>query len=297
MVGPAVGTEAEGFGGALQLCASPIGNLGDITYRAVEALRAADLILAEDTRRTAVLLRHYGVPAGARLLSYHDHNERERTPAVVQRLRAGASVVLVTDAGTPMVADPGFHLVRAAIAAGIPVHVLPGPSAALAALTLSGLASHQFAFYGFLPRRGAERTRALREALGRPLTAVWFEAPHRLAATLRAMVAEGFGARQVVVARELTKLHEEVARGPAEDLARRYASEAVRGEITLCVEGAGSGATVADAGDWDAALQRVGELRREGMAVAAAVAGVARDFDLPRRELYRRVVAPGRSGH
>ena len=294
VAGRAVATEVEGLGGALLLCASPIGNLGDITYRAVAALHAADLILAEDTRRTAGLLRHYGVQAGGRLLSLHDHNERDRTQAVIERVRAGASVVLVTDAGTPTVADPGFHLVRAAIDAGLPVQVLPGPSAVLVAVALSGLALHQFAFYGFVPRRQAERVKVLRDALARPLTAVWFESPHRLRATLQTIVAAGFGARHVAVARELTKLHEEVVRGAAGDVAARYAAEGVRGEITLCVEGSGGADAVPEEAGWDAALEMVNELRGQGMRLAAAVASVSKATALSRRELYRRSMDPSR---
>ena len=292
-----MGTEAEAMSGSLQLCASPIGNLGDITYRAVAALRAADLILAEDTRRTAGLLHHYGLPVAGRLRSFHDHNERERTQAALERVRSGASVVLVTDAGMPTVADPGFHLVRAAIEAEVPVHVLPGPSAVVAAVALSGLALHQFAFYGFLPRRSGERAAALRAALARPLTAVWFEAPHRLPATLRAIVVAGFGVRRVAVARELTKVHEEVVRGLAQELAERYAAGTVRGEVTLCVEGAEAAVAMADnETQWGSALGRINGLRATGMGLAAAVASVARDTGLSRRELYRRAVQPAPPG-
>ena len=272
-----------GPAGSLTLCATPIGNLGDITFRALEALRGADVILAEDTRRTAVLLRHHGIRG--ELTSYHEHNEVARTAWVLERLRQGASVVLVSDAGTPGLADPGFRLVRAAIAAGVPVSALPGASALLPALTLSGLPTHRFAFHGFVPRTAGERRAAFREALEAPLTSVWYESPRRLPATLRGMREAGYGARPAAVARELTKLHEEVLRGTVEQLAERFAAGPPRGEVVLCV-----GPRPVVAADADDAVEEVLRLVRAGTPLSTAAATVAHQVGASRRDLYARAL-------
>jgi 16S rRNA (cytidine1402-2'-O)-methyltransferase len=212
--------------GRLVVCPTPIGNLQDVTLRVLAALREADVIACEDTRRTGTLLKRYGVDGT--LLSYHEHNERARSGELVERMRAGATVALVSDAGMPLVSDPGLILVRDCVAAGLAVEVLPGPSAALSALVASALPAEHWRFVGFLPRKKNE----LRAALASPETLVAFESPRRVAATL-AVLAEADGARQVAVCRELTKLHEEVVRGTAAELAERYATEAPRGEIVL----------------------------------------------------------------
>lgn len=272
-----------GSAGSLTLCATPIGNLGDITLRALDTLRNADVILAEDTRRTAVLLRHHGIRG--ELTSYHEHNEAARIPWVLERLRQGARVVLVSDAGTPGLADPGFRLVRAAIAAGISMSVLPGASALLPALTLSGLPTHRFAFHGFVPRTVGERRSAFQEALESPLTAVWYESPRRLPATLRGMRDAGYGARPAAVARELTKLHEEVVRGTVEELAERFAASPPRGEVVLCV-----GPPVAVAANTDGALEEVLRLVRAGTPLSTAAATVAHQMGASRRDLYARAL-------
>jgi 16S rRNA (cytidine1402-2'-O)-methyltransferase len=216
----------DGRPGRLVVCPTPIGNLEDITLRVLAALREADVIACEDTRRTGVLLQRYGVDG--RLVSYHEHNERARTEELVKRMREGATVALVSDAGMPLVSDPGLVLVQACVAAGLAVEVLPGPSAALSALVASAMPAEHWRFVGFLPRKRGE----LAEVLAAPETLVCFESPRRLAATL-AVLAERDPGRAVAVCRELTKLHEEIVRGTASELAARYAAEDPRGEIVL----------------------------------------------------------------
>jgi 16S rRNA (cytidine1402-2'-O)-methyltransferase len=214
--------------GRLIVCPTPIGNLEDITLRALAALREADVIACEDTRRTRILLDRYGV--SGELISYHEHNEGERSRQLVARMRKGVVVALVSDAGMPLVSDPGFVLVRACVAAGLAVEVLPGPSAALAALVASALPADRWRFAGFLPRR----RRDLEQTLSAPETLVAFESPQRIAHSL-AVLAELDPHRQVAVCRELTKLHEEVIRGSAAELAARYAEQPPRGEVALVV--------------------------------------------------------------
>ncbi len=219
--------------GTLCLVATPIGNLEDITLRALRVLREADRIYAEDTRRSGVLLRHHGV--ATRAVSLHAHNEAARVREVLAALGEGQKIALISDAGSPLVSDPGIRLVDAVLEAGHRVEAIPGPSAVVAALSVSGLAPHPFAFLGFLPRRsGARRTR-LEAYRGRAETLVLFESPHRIGALLDDALAV-LGERRACVARELTKLHEEVVRGSLEELALRY-KEGSRGEITLVIEG------------------------------------------------------------
>ncbi len=220
--------------GRLVVCPTPIGNLEDVTLRVLSALREADVVACEDTRRTRVLLDRYGVKA--RLVSYHEHNERARSAELVERMRAGAVVALVSDAGMPLVSDPGYLLVRACVAAGLPVEVLPGPSAAITALVASGLPADEWHFHGFLPRKKGELREVLSGGSGSESasTLVAFESPRRLPATL-ALLAELDGEREVAVARELTKLHEEIVRGTAAELAARYADAPPKGEIVLVV--------------------------------------------------------------
>ncbi len=214
------------------MVATPIGNLEDITLRALRVLREVDLVAAEDTRRTRVLFARYGITTP--LTSYFEHNKLRRGPELLARLRAGARVALVTDAGTPGISDPGYHLVRLAQEAGIPVVPVPGPSALLAALSAAGIPGDRFVFEGFLPARPGRRQARLRElaALGRPV--VLYESPHRLAATLGA-IAEVFGDAEVVLGRELTKQFEEFRRGTAAALRARVEAEGIRGEVTLIV--------------------------------------------------------------
>lgn len=211
----------------LTVCPTPIGNLEDVTLRVLSALREADVVACEDTRRTRTLLDRYGV--NAKLVSYHEHNEEQRAAELVERMREGAKVALVSDAGMPLVSDPGYVLVRACVAAGLPVEVLPGPSAALAALVASALPADRWRFAGFLPRKAGELRKLLSEPGG---TLIAFESPKRVPATL-ALLAEIDPERAVAVCRELTKAHEEVVRGSAAELAARYDDAPPRGEVVL----------------------------------------------------------------
>jgi 16S rRNA (cytidine1402-2'-O)-methyltransferase len=265
--------------GRLVVCPTPIGNLEDVTLRVLSALRDADVVACEDTRRTRVLLERYGVQAS--LVSYHEHNERERAAELVDRMRDGTVVALVSDAGMPLVSDPGYVLVQRCVAAGLEVEVLPGPSAALAALVASALPADAWRFAGFLPRKRA----GLVEAFGSAETLVAFESPRRVASSLR-VLAELDPARPVAVCRELTKVHEEVVRGTAAELAERYADEAPRGEVVLVVGGAppGTGAS-------EAAVDAVRRLVEAGAKPRAAASVVAELTGAPANELYRVVSA------
>jgi 16S rRNA (cytidine1402-2'-O)-methyltransferase len=256
-------------GGRLVVCPTPIGNLEDITLRVLAALREADVIAAEDTRHTRSLLDRYGV--NAPLVSYHEHNEERRAAELVERMRAGSVVALVSDAGMPLISDPGYLLVRACVAAGLAVEVLPGPSAAITALVASGLPSDSWRFVGFLPRKKGDLRRALGEPGG---TLVAFESPKRVPATL-AVLAELDPEREVVVARELTKMHEEVVRGTASELAARYADAAPRGEVVLVI--AGPAAPAADDAPSDEAVAAVARLVDAG-AKRRVAAGVVADL-------------------
>ena len=237
--------------GTLYLVATPIGNLGDITARALDVLKSVDWIAAEDTRHTKRLLAHFGIATP--LFSAHAHNERARAEDVVQRLAGGTSGAVVVDAGTPGVSDPGTLIVRAAIAAGLDVRVVPGPSAAIAALSLSGFDTAAFTFAGFLPAKAGAREARLAELLARPETLVLYEAPHRARATLEAIARLAPG-RRIAACRELTKLHEEVRRGPAAEVLAGLSPEQERGEWALVVEGAPPLAPVLE--DDDAARRR-----------------------------------------
>jgi 16S rRNA (cytidine1402-2'-O)-methyltransferase len=271
--------------GVLYLVATPIGNLEDITLRALRVLRQADLIACEDTRQTRKLLDHYGISRP--LVSYHEHNERRRAKELLARLETGASVALVSDAGTPLISDPGYRLVEAARDAGIAVVPVPGPSAVVAALTASGLPADTFHFAGFLPARRSERLRTLASLRNEPATLVFYEAPHRILDTL-ADVEETFGPRRMVLARELTKIHEEFLRGTAAQI-RQVLSErpSIRGEITLVVEGAPS-QTPTPAGEAEL-LAAVLERQRQGLSRMEAIKAVARECGLPKRTLYQFV--------
>ncbi|UGS34635.1 16S rRNA (cytidine(1402)-2'-O)-methyltransferase [Capillimicrobium parvum] len=261
--------------GRLVVCPTPIGNLEDVTLRVLAALRDADVVACEDTRRTRVLLDRYGVSAS--LVSYHEHNERQRASELVARMRDGAVVALVSDAGMPLVSDPGYVLVEACVTAGLAVEVLPGPSAALAALVASALPADHWRFAGFVPRKAGERT-ALWSA---EETLVAFESPKRLASTL-ASLAQADPQRPVAVCRELTKVHEEVVRGTASELAARYADGDVRGEIVLVVGGAPEGSA-----DRAAALDALQRLVEAGARVRPAAAVVSELTGVSANELYR----------
>ncbi|MBK6885814.1 MAG: 16S rRNA (cytidine(1402)-2'-O)-methyltransferase [Tetrasphaera sp.] len=269
----------------LVLAATPIGDPRDASPRLVHELAGADVVAAEDTRRTRRLCAALGVTPAGRLVSYHEHNEAAASADLVQRLTAGERVLLVTDAGMPSVSDPGYRLVAAAVAAGVEVTCAPGPSAVLMALAVSGLPVDRFCFEGFLPRKPGERARALGELATERRTLVFFEAPHRLADTLAAMAA-AFGAdRPAAVCRELTKTHEEIRRGPLADLAA-WAAGGVLGEITLVV--AGAPAAVADL---DTALADVRRRTAEGARLKDACAAVAGETGLSKKALYDAAVA------
>ncbi|MER6088385.1 16S rRNA (cytidine(1402)-2'-O)-methyltransferase [Streptomyces bluensis] len=274
--------------GTLVLAGTPIGDIADAPPRLAEELAGADVIAAEDTRRLRRLTQALGVQPSGRVVSYFEGNESARTPELVEALAGGSRVLLVTDAGMPSVSDPGYRLVAAAVEKDIRVTAVPGPSAVLTALALSGLPVDRFCFEGFLPRKAGERLSRLREVAGERRTLVYFEAPHRLDDTLAAM-AEVFGAeRRAAVCRELTKTYEEVRRGSLDELAA-WAAEGVRGEITVVVEGAPEkGAEELDA---DELVRRVrvreeaGERRKEAIAAVAVEAGV------PKRVVFDAVVA------
>ena len=219
--------------GALVLVGTPIGNLGDLSARAIETLREADVIAAEDTRRTRVLLSAFDIPAGRRLRALHAHNERAEARKIVDLVASGKRVAYVTDAGMPGIADPGERLVHACLAAGLPVEIVPGPSALVTALVASGLPTSRFRFEGFLPRKGMQRTAHLQTIATSDVTVVLFESPHRVAATLADLLEACGPEREVAVARELTKLHEEVTRGPLGQIAARDAE--ARGEHVIVV--------------------------------------------------------------
>lgn len=270
--------------GLLVLAGTPIGDLADAPARLADELARADVIAAEDTRRLQRLLRGLGVTAPGRVVSYFEGNEVARTSQLAEELAAGARVLVVTDAGMPSVSDPGYRLVRAAIERGVRVTAVPGPSAVLTALALSGLPVDRFCFEGFLPRKAGERARRLAALATDPRTMVFFEAPHRLAAFLTA-AAEAFGGeRPAAVCRELTKTYEEVRRGGLAELVE-WAEAGVRGEITVVVAGA------AIAGGEDDALTLVRELVADGVRMSDAVAQVAEATGVRRNALYRAAVA------
>jgi 16S rRNA (cytidine1402-2'-O)-methyltransferase len=277
--------------GALVLVATPIGNLGDLSPRAVEALRTADVIAAEDTRRTRALLTHAGISAGRRLRAVHGHNEGARAAAIVEDVHAGRRVAYVTDAGMPGVSDPGERLVRACVDAGLPVEVVPGPSAALTALVLSGLATARFAFDGFLPRKGRERDDRIEAIEREERTTILFESPHRLAATLTDLAKACGEQRRVAVARELTKLHEEVWRGTLSEAAAHF-DRAPRGEMVIVLE---PGVAVdVEASDADLAQQAL-VLVDEGLPTRVAADRLAARCGVSRRRAYDAVIAQRRA--
>jgi 16S rRNA (cytidine1402-2'-O)-methyltransferase len=273
--------------GVLVLAATPIGQVGDAPPRLATELTRADVIAAEDTRRFKRLTSDLGLTVTARVVSYFEGNESARTPVLLQALLAGERVVLVTDAGMPSVSDPGYRLVAAAVERGITVTAVPGPSAVLTALAVSGLPVDRFCFEGFLPRKAGERTRRLAGLADEQRTMVFFEAPHRTEAALAAM-AEAFGEdRPAAVCRELTKTHEEVRRGPLAEL-RDWAADGVRGEVTIVV----SGATVQVAEqDPDSLRAAVAAKQAAGMSRKDAIVEAAREAGVPKREVYNLVHA------
>jgi 16S rRNA (cytidine1402-2'-O)-methyltransferase len=269
--------------GSLYLVATPIGNLEDITLRALRMLREADLIACEDTRQTGKLLRHFEI-VDKPMVSYHEHNEAARTPELVTKLEDGSNIALVSDAGTPLVSDPGYRLVTAAIGAGIPVVPIPGASAVLGALAAAGLPTDAFRFGGFLPAKTGQRKKTLEELRAESCTLIFYEAPHRIIDTLSDIVAV-YGERPVVVARELTKLHEEFLRGTADEVRAQLAARpSVKGEITLVI-GKGQSAPVPA----NSVEEAVRELEQKGVPRMDAIKQVARERGLSKREVYSKV--------
>ncbi len=262
--------------GALYIVSTPIGNLEDITYRAVRILKEADLIACEDTRHTRKLLDHYGIQT--RAISYHEHNESARAADLLERLRDGQSIALVSDAGTPLISDPGYRVVAQAAAEGVPVIPIPGPSAAIAALSASGLPTDSFRFCGFLPAKSSQRRRLLESVAADSATLIFYEAPHRIVESLAEM-REVLGPRPAVVARELTKLHEEILRGTLDDLA---SSVTGRGEFTIVV-GKGEPAPESD----EPIVEAVKRLERAGVPRMEAMKTIARERGVSKRDVYR----------
>lgn len=272
-------TPTEAPVGRLVVCPTPIGNLEDVTLRVLAALREADVVACEDTRHTKRLLERHGI--ATQTVSFHEHNERARATELLQRIRAGAVVALVSDAGTPLISDPGFALLQACVAADVPVEVLPGPSAVVTALVASGLPAEHWRFVGFLPRARGELSALLERATE---TLVAFESPKRLAATLE-LLAAGDPQRQVAVCRELTKLHEEVRRGSAAELAEHYSKSPARGEAVLVV-----GAAAPESVSLGDALVVLRELIDAGAKARPAATAVAKLTGLRANELYRGII-------
>jgi 16S rRNA (cytidine1402-2'-O)-methyltransferase len=273
--------------GTLYVVATPIGNLEDITLRAIRTLKEVDLVACEDTRHTRKLLAHFGIATPS--VSYHDHNARERAPELLERLERGESVALVSDAGTPAISDPGYRLISGAAERGIPVVPVPGPSAVVAALSASGLATDAFLFAGFLPARAEARRARLADLAAERATVILYEAPHRVAETLADLV-DVFGDRPAALARELTKVHEEVVRGRLSEIAAALAPERRRGEMVLVVAGAPE--RTAAAADSPVA-SRVAELEAAGLSRMDAIKQAARERGVPKREVYRALSGEG----
>lgn len=271
--------EQPASAGNLFVVATPIGNLADITYRAVRTLAEVDLIAAEDTRHSRKLLAHYQI--GTSLVSYHEHNARQKIEPLLEQLRAGLDIALISDAGTPGIADPGYRLVQACYSAGIRVITIPGPSALVAALSVAGVPTDRFAFEGFLPARAAARQDLLKKNAAADQTLVFYETPHRLTAALSDM-SDIFGAqRELVVARELTKLHEEIIRGTVDEVLRHFEQGKVRGELVLVVPPGGRSERVS----MTVALRTM--LAESDLSRREIVKMIAREYGLPGSDIYR----------
>ncbi len=275
--------------GVLYLCATPIGNLEDITLRVLKVLREVDLVAAEDTRHTRKLFSHYGIHTA--LTSYYEHNRQAKGGYILEQLAGGKSVALVSDAGTPGISDPGEELVMAALEKGIQVTPLPGPSALLAALTVSGLSLSRFVFEGFLPIQNKERRQRLAKLVWEPRTIVLYESPHRLSKTLGELI-DTLGDRRACAARELTKLHEDVRRGTLVQLQELFGNQSPRGEFVLVIEGCSIKGEQAHSLDSSLTLspeEYVRLLQEEGVPPSKAIKIVARLRNIPRRELYKEI--------
>jgi len=274
--------------GTLYLVATPIGNLADITHRALQVLKDVELIACEDTRHTQKLLQHYGIKT--KTISYHEHNEQQRAAQLIDLLKQGSDVAVVSDAGTPSISDPGFRLVRAAIENEVPVVPVPGPSALISALIAAGLPTDEFFFAGFLPSKLNARRARLTELKSVPGTLIFYEAPHRLSATLKDAY-ETLGEREAVIARELTKLHEEIRRGRLSELATHYANEDnARGEIVVLIDRNVISDTTNETAPQQSISALVAQFEHEGLDHRAALKKAARELKLSRAEAYRKLV-------
>jgi len=270
--------------GTLYLVATPIGNLKDISQRALETLQSVDLIACEDTRHTAKLLNAYGLKK--KLVSYHEHNEASRAVELSKRLAAGESIALVSDAGTPAISDPGTRMINEARTAGVPIVSIPGPVAFVNAAIISGLPTNSLFFGGFLPSRKGERRKALQSAAAIPATLIFYESPHRLGKSL-ADCADILGCRNAAVVRELTKLHEEVVTGTLHELFEKYSSAGPKGEVVLVI--AGDGGAMVEVHKGSTLVERVKELELSGVERKAALKKAAKEFGLSRSEAYRQL--------
>ena len=280
------------MGGVLYIVATPIGNLEDITLRALRVLKEVDLIAAEDTRHTQKLLTHYGI--ASRLTAYHEHNEKTKAQSLVEQLKQGKRMALVCDAGTPAISDPGYRLVREAISAGVRVVPIPGPSALTAVLSVSGLPTDRVVFEGFLPAKKAERKRRLESLRDESRTIVFYEAPHRLKDCLQDLF-QVLGDREIVLAREMSKIYEEFLRGRLSDVKNEVEGRKVLGEVALVVRG--SEPRPKEDRDREELRAEIERLKREGMRVKEIAALLGEKFSYPKREIYRLVLeTKGRDG-
>ncbi|MBF8377790.1 16S rRNA (cytidine(1402)-2'-O)-methyltransferase [Alicyclobacillus mali] len=289
----ALGEQAKPEGGCLYVCSTPIGNLRDVSLRLLEVLREADIILCEDTRQTRKLLSRYEIPGGDRLVSFHEHNEAARAEWLAERLREGKRVALVSDAGTPLISDPGDSAVAAALEAGVPVVPVPGPSAFLAAVMASGLPATPLVYLGFPPRSRSDFARFLAPYRQLPATLVMYEAPHRVANLLR-WLGEELGDRPAVLAKEITKLHESFWRGTLQELESRLAAEGARGEYVVVIDNRGAQVEhevhESEEARWAAAVREVERLMEEGCSHKEAVKRASEAHGVKRRELYNRTL-------
>ncbi|WP_242549292.1 16S rRNA (cytidine(1402)-2'-O)-methyltransferase [Alicyclobacillus mali (ex Roth et al. 2021)] len=288
-----MGEQAKPEGGCLYVCSTPIGNLRDVSLRLLEVLREADIILCEDTRQTRKLLSRYEIPGGDRLVSFHEHNEAARAEWLAERLREGKRVALVSDAGTPLISDPGNSAVAAALEAGVPVVPVPGPSAFLAAVMASGLPATPLVYLGFPPRSRSDFARFLAPYRQLPATLVMYEAPHRVANLLR-WLGEELGDRPAVLAKEITKLHESFWRGTLQELESRLAAEGARGEYVVVIDNRGAQVEnevhESEEARWAAAVREVERLMEEGCSHKEAVKRASEAHGVKRRELYNRTL-------
>ena len=272
--------------GTLYIVSTPIGNLEDITLRALNILRDVQIIAAEDTRHTQKILQRYNISTAQ--TSYHDHNKEEKAEILISRLKEGRDIALVSDAGTPGISDPGYYLINRAIEEGIKVTPVPGPTASIAALSISGLPTDAFVFEGFLPAKKTARQKKLRELSTERRTLILFEAPHRLASTLRD-IAEVLGDRKIVLTRELTKVFEEVIRGRVSEVIAKIEGRSLKGEMTLLLEGAQKEVAAGEVPDLHEYLKML--IEEKGLSLKDAVSKASKDLDIPRKRVYKEALS------